>query len=447
MQVDDRLGPTKAIPDAQTFNWHAFPVPGNRNGVLPTETYVHRYYLRTHLQVPASLVDHSFVLHIPAVSMIATIFVNGQSCGWTKAPWAMWDCDITNAIKPGQTNEICFAFKDTFYGLATEDMVKHPKYIPYSFWHFGLVQELDMPVLGREDTGFVMGEPSLIVGGKVYASDVFAMPSVQQKTLSLEITLHNPTTAPVMVHLTNDVRPLAAGAAEKTFAAQDVTIPAGQDTVVKLSEPWANPKLWWPDHPQLYNVVTGLSLNGKPIDERTTKFGFREWTWDGPNFKLNGIPWHGYADNTGGDVAALKARGQFMVRQWVHDAQSENLLNQYDAQGMNVRRTGIFDGEGVAGLYDLKRAGLWDNYRTQLAAWVRGQRNHPSIFIWSMENEISFINGHVFGNDDITTREMNKTAQMVMQLDPTRPVMADGGNAELDQSLARLWRSLHGAAT
>ena len=65
---------------------------------------------------------------------------------------------------------------------------------------------------------------------------------------------------------------------------------------MKLSEGWANPKLWWPDDPQQYHVVTRLSVAGKVIDERKTKFGFREWSYDGPQFKLNGVPWYGFAD-------------------------------------------------------------------------------------------------------------------------------------------------------
>ena len=60
------------------------------------------------------------------------------------------------------------------------------------------------------------------------------------------------------VQVANEVVPLAGGPAEKTFAPQEVTVPAGQDAVVKLSEGWANPKLWWPDAPNQYNVVTTL---------------------------------------------------------------------------------------------------------------------------------------------------------------------------------------------
>ena len=431
--VDDRLGPTKSIPDPNVLNWHAIAVPGDRNTLLPSETYVHRYYLRTRVKVPADLTDRSFILHVPAENLVATVFVNGQQCGSTKLNYTVWDCDVTSAIKPGQVNDIWVAFKDAFYGLSDDKNSKHPQYVPYSFWTQGVTMNLDVPVANHYETGFPMTSPELIVAGKAYTSDVFAKPSVQNKTLGLEITLHNPSSAPVTGQLTNEIVPLAGGTAEKTFASKDVTIPAGQDTVVELSEPWANPKLWWPDDPQQYNVVTHLSVGGKEIDQRTTKFGFREWTWDGNNFKINGIAFHGFADTELPPVKDLKSHGETMLRVWAPDGKTEALLDECDANGMPVRRTGIFDGEAAS--YRLTTPGLWDNYRQELMAWAKGQRNHPSIFIWSMENEITFINGHVFGQDNITTPEMKKAADMLMQLDPTRPVMTDGGNANLDESL------------
>jgi hypothetical protein len=438
--IADRLAPVQTLTNPDALNWHALEVPGDRNQQVPDQVYVHRYYLRTRLNVPASLADHSFFLHMPGQSVIASVFVNGQFCGGTKNSWAVWDCDVTKAIRPGQSNELIVAFKDPFYALAGDEHPKRLDYSPYSFWHFNTTGQLLLPILTRGgpnnvmSTGFVMGEPTLVVAGKVYTSDVFAIPSVKNKTLGLEVTLHNPTDQAATVNLANEVEPLAGGAAEKTFAQQDVQVPAGRDVVVKLSEPWTNAKLWWPDDPHQYNVVTKLALDGQPIDQRTTKFGFREWTWDGPEFKLNGIPWHGFADCDEVDLPTLRQHGQNMIRIWWQDEKTEDYQNQCDAFGMVVRRTGIFDGQGVLGFYELRRKDLWDNYREQMTAWIKGLRNHPSLFMWSIENEITFINGHVRGQDELTTREIHKSVELFNKIDPTRPCMTDGGNALLDES-------------
>ena len=442
--TDDRLGPIKAAPAAGDLSWHALSVPGDRNAARPELTYVHRYWLRTRVNVPSGAAGRAFYLHVPSENMIATVFVNGRQCGWTKAPYAAWDCDITQAVDPGQVNEVWVGVKDAFYGLANAENARHPQYTPYDFWHYNTTNQLDMPVLSHYETGLLL-TPSLIVAGRAYTSDVFAVPSVKKKTLGLEVTVHNPTEQAMTVTVANKVVPLAGGPVAKTFAPQEVSVPAGQDAVVRLSEGWADPKLWWPDAPAQYNVVTTLSIGGQAVDERTTKFGFREWGWSGPQFTLNGVPWHGRADLAGYGRADAEAvalwhkHGQTMQRVWAEGVyggkEMPDALDFFDAQGVPVRRTGIFDGEGANGFYDITRSALYDNWRQQLAAWVKGQRNHPSIFIWSMENEITFINAHVFGQDKVTTREMKRAADMLGALDPTRPQMTDGGNALLDESL------------
>lgn len=441
--VQDRLGPIAAAPNPADFLWRAIPIPSDRNVTRPEMNYVHRYWLRARVSVPAQEAGHAFILRIPSENMIATVFVNGQMCGWTKNPFAVWNCDITHAIHPGQVNNILIGIKDSFYGSADPAWAAHIQYLPMSFWHYSQTNTLDMPVLGHFETGLLQ-TPTLIVAGSVYTSNVFALPSVQHKTLGLRLTLHNSGAQPVTVTMQNAVVPLAGGPTAKTFAPQIVTIPADSDAKVALSEAWANPKLWWPDDAKQYDVVTSLLQNNQPVDTRRTKFGFREWTWNGTNFALNGVPWHGRADTATPSpdpvqsLAVWRKHGQNMFRLWGTSGWDgldiQHTLDFFDANGMCVRWTGIFDGEGAAGFYNLTRPALWHNYRDQLAAWIRGQRNHPSVFIWSVENEITFINGHVFGQDQLTTDEHHKTAQVVEAADPTRPFMVDGGNALLDQS-------------
>src|SRR5256885_12066540 len=50
-----------------------------------------------------------------------------------------------------------------------------------------------------------------------------------------------------------------------------------------------SPRLWWPDDPQMYRLRTTVSLEGRPVDVSETPFGFREWTAEGDQFKLNGV--------------------------------------------------------------------------------------------------------------------------------------------------------------
>ena len=451
--VQDRLGPIAALPPADQLFWKGIDVPGDRDVKRPELNFNHRYFYRTRLDVPAGMAGRSVFLHFTSTNMIATVFVNGQQCGWNKTPFAIWDCDITKAVKPGQVNELWVGIKDTYYGQAGD--TRRSFNLPPSLMgsNQGVSMRFDMPVWGHLENG-ILEPPTLVATGAAYTADVFAKPSVQKKELALEVTVKNPTAAPLTLAVENEVLPLDGGPAAKTFAPKDVTVPAGGEQTVTLTEKWEDPKLWWPDDAQQYNVVTRLKADGKTLDTRTTKFGFREWTWDGPQFKLNGVPFQGRADlaDAGTPDAAIKlwrAHGQTMYRFWGtawHGLTMSDTLDFMDKSGMPVRRSGIFDGEMASyGLTEqvkqdgkdvtVPRKALFDNWTEQVTAMVRGERNHPSVFVWSIENEIMFINSINFGTPQITAPAILKVAQAVMAADPTRPAMIDGGRALPDQSL------------
>ena len=80
---------------------------------------------------------------------------------------------------------------------------------------------------------------------------------------------------------------------------------------------------------------------------------------------------------------------------------------------------------------------LMDNWVEQMAAQVKGERNHPSVQIWSIENEWLFINCiNLYGGlMDQFEAQMLRCTKAVQAVDPTRPVMTDGGGANKDQSM------------
>ncbi|MGD2175379.1 MAG: glycoside hydrolase family 2 TIM barrel-domain containing protein, partial [Candidatus Brocadiaceae bacterium] len=463
--IENRLGPIPDVPPAAELHWSSIGVPGDRNQSRPDLAHCHRYLYRTRVFVPESHAGHSFFLEFPQVSMIGTLFVNGERCGWTKAPYALWRCDVTDAIRPGEVNEVWVGIKDTVYAMSPELM--GPDQTLRQFFKVplddlrqnqGVTMKFDMPVALWTATG-ILDRPLFVSAGEVYAEDVFAIPSVQEEKLGLEVTLRNPTDRPVNVELANKVVPWKGGDVEKRFAPQQVTVPARGKTCIELSEGWADPKLWWPDSPHLYNVATTLRRDGHVLDVKKTRFGFREWDWSGTKFRLNGVPWqfrsdHGYG---GGalpleGVRKLKASGQNIVRltegmgaTWC-GLNSRHTIGFFDEQGIAVRRGTIWN--GMFASYQLARRvevdgkrvkrpnrALFDNTREAILAFVRGQRNHPSILIWSLENEIIYINARNLGNLDVTEPEVRKISDAVMALDPTRPTMVDGGRALTDQSL------------
>ena len=463
-EVVDRIKPIADLPsNPEALFWRGIAVPGDRNAELPEWSYSHRTLYRTRVEVPKELAGRSFVLRFPNNALMTTVWVDGLQVGFSKTPCAAFECDATGAVKPGQVNEIVVGIKDLHYAVAKTADGRSPRYLfnlPPAKFHeaggLGATKFADFPTLFKVRRHGILETPTLTAGGIVYADDVFTMSSVTNKTITLRTSVTNPTAEPVEVELQHHIRGMeedgTPSGEPKKLPTTRHSVPAGKSIDVEATEPWATPRLWWPDDPFRYVVITTVFRNGKPIDERMTPFGFREWGITGRDFTLNGVPWHFRADLRGNDptsterlpavFAEWRKHGQNMMRYWGEEPwtgrSQRETLTALDRGGMAVRRSGIFDGEVAS--YQLVIDGkinepLFEHWRDQLAAWIKAERNHPSIFVWSLENEITYINARNFGWLKQVELEIKKAAALVRQLDPTRPVMIDGGDALLDQSL------------
>ncbi len=460
--------PIKALPANPIFR--AIPVPGNKNELRKDYEYAHRVWYRTRVNVPASLTGRAFTLEFPLNNLNTTVYVNGIYCGFEKNPFCRFTLDLTQAVKAGQVNEIMVGIRDAWYGRSADPA--NPMKLRKTF-HFptkllcGGFQDLDYPVWNCPMSG-LLATPIFGAAGVVYSADVFVKPSVSKKNLATEITLANPSAKPQSIEILQEVIDPATGEVVKTFTSPPATVGAGQQTTVSTSTAWSDPKLWWPDAPALYTLKTTLSANGKPVDSQETTFGFREWLINGTQFTLNGVPWRMWSD--------LSPSGS-TPEKWLESYRSRNIrtyrfstagqaphscrwfgmepketLAFFDKSGVVVRRNTTLDGEVIGyqflendpaivekqGGSKLKLA-LMKNWLDQSVAQVKGERNHASIQIWTIENEFAFINLiNLLGNSqnmDDYEKEIKKVHDAVMALDPTRSVMIDGGGALKDNSL------------
>lgn len=196
-----------------------------------------------------------------------------------------------------------------------------------------------------------------------------------------------------------------------------------------------NPRLWWCEKPDLYTAEVSLVLNGKTIDKLSERFGIRtiEFSKDF-GFKLNGkkVFLQGMANHHDlgavGAAAYEAAIARMMDRmkefgfnhiRTSHNPYSESFLRLADEKGILI----------VDELYDkwsntLAWAGRrpwtemwWEN----LMEWVKRDRNHPSVIMWSLGNELQFQEercGFPTRDWGVTTYDIMNT--LVKRLDPTR---------------------------
>ncbi|MFP4380015.1 MAG: glycosyl hydrolase 2 galactose-binding domain-containing protein [Candidatus Sumerlaeia bacterium] len=451
---------------------------GSKSGKPPLFDFAHRVIYRTQIEVPAEAAGRGISLDFEQFNMIASVFVNGRFVKWSKNHDAPWELDITNHVKPGETNEIAVVIKSHYYAVnrnrakSVEEQGVGLRAVfglpgnAYSSSSMG--PTVDFPVSAPKSDGDVPGITDyvklIVAGGKPYVEDVFAKPSVTQKQLGLEITLENPEDRDVPVTLRNSVVPWDRAGnwrnaqPEKTFSEQSMTAQAGQRTTADLAFDWDNPTLWWPDDPNLYMIKTEVVRDGKVVDTQWTRFGFREWGWeDGVLFTINGKPWQFWNDlnntqlkNPQTLVETMKESGRNSKRFWgkMHRGwggmTKREILDLFDENGVVVRDTGAFDGQvfnyarGLTQNDDGSKGynkRLFQNVLDQQLAWVRGYRNHAAILIWSMENEVAFVSAANAGQMNMYSPAIRYVGGKLMELDPTRPVMIDGGNALTDPEL------------
>jgi beta-galactosidase len=431
-------------------NWSAIAVPGDKNTLRPDLLFAHRVWYRTRVRVPESQGGRSFHLVFPQNNLNTTVFVNGVYCGFDKNPFARVVIDVTKGVKPG-VNEVWVGIKDAWYGYSTnpkDPMKLRRKFnLPLKFSGDGF-QDLAYPVWGHFESGILV-TPEFVAAGPACARDVFCKPSVARKELAVEVTLANPSANKVEGEVVCAAVNAKTGKVEKTLTGKPFTLAPGAEQVVNLKARWADAKLWWPDEPNLYRLRTTVRVGGKDVDVSEVTFGFREWTTQGKDFKLNGVVWHGWADThshaTRGEwVRFYRKTNQKFMRFWGTSWMGlppDAGLDFFDRNGVVVRRSGMLDGEAIGYMAvendpDLKKESvvkmqLMRNWRDQVVAQVRGERNHPSVMLWSIENEWLYINCiNLYGGlMDQFEAEVTKTAEAVRKVDPTRPTMTDGGGA------------------
>ncbi len=451
--------------------WRGISVPGDKNVQREDLIFAHRLWYRTRVAVPASMGGRVFYLDFPCNNLNTTVYVNGILCGFEKNPFVRFQVDLTPGIKPGQVNEIQVGIRDAWYGRSADPKrplkLRKTFNLPLRLFSEGF-QDFDYPVWNCPQSG-ILSTPTLIAaGGAVAVDDVFVKPSVAKQQLDVALTLRNTSDQDAVGQIQWAAVNEKTGRIEHRFKALSFNARVGQVQAIDLSETWENPTLWWPDAPFLYTLRTTVLLNGKPVDVKDTEFGFREWRCEGKKFTLNGIVWHMWADLVGVKsspeawLAAYRRTHQRTTRlstagqagpetRWL-GMEPHEALAFCDRNGVVVRRNTTLDGERIGyhfsegdaetrkqqGGSELKLA-LMKNWRDQCVAQVKGERNHPSIQIWTIENEFAFINLiNLLGNSknmDLYEQEITKTHDAVLAVDPTRSVMIDGGGATKDNTL------------
>jgi beta-galactosidase len=209
-------------------------------------------------------------------------------------------------------------------------------------------------------------------------------------------------------------------------------IPAGGVAVFQQEIRASKPQFWDLEHPNLYRAVARVRVGKTEVDSAETKFGIREARFEadtgfwlnGKNFKIKGVCLH----HDGGGVGAAVPLGVWEYRleelrklgcnaiRTAHNPPAPEFLDLCDRMGFLVMDE-MFDCWTVAkNPFDYH---LYFNEwsKTDTADTIRRDRNHPSVVVYSVGNEI-----HDTPKPEIAKPILAGLVEVCHANDPSRPV-------------------------
>jgi beta-galactosidase len=362
-------------------------------------------WYRKRFQVDAAGGERRVTLVCDGVYMNAEVWLNGRHLGHHPYGYTAFELDLTRHLRePG---------KDNVLAVRVDSSGRNTRWYAGS----GIYRH----------TWLTVTEPVHVPLWGVAVTTPKVTPAAA--TVRIATTLENAGALPREVTLTTrltDDRGRAAGAATSRIA-----LAAGQRREVVQTVTVKHPRSWSLDEPRLYQARTEVLVDGKPSDRVTSPFGIRTLRFDArKGFLLNGVPTKlkgGCMHHDNGPlgsaaldraetrrVALMKANGYNAIRT-SHNPPSQVFLDACDRLGMLVMDEAFDMWRVEKNAQDYHRFfDLW--WRRDLESMVRRDRNHPSVIIWSIGNELP----------ERAEPEGFRTAWMladaIRALDPTRPV-------------------------
>lgn len=436
-------------PDFNDSSWRSLNLPhdwaiegdfskenpsGTGGGALPGGI---GWYRKT-FTVPGYKEGEKVYIDFDGAYMNTTVYINGHELGTRPYGYASFSYDITPWLKEG----------DNVIAVKVDNSDQ-----PNSRWYSGCgiyrhvwLRKLDAIHVAQWGT-------------YVTTSDI----TPDSATVNIATTVDNTSATDAEVTLTTRVID-PQGKVAATVTASD-NIAAGKSATVNQTARVADPQLWSLDNPALYSVVTDVAVGGKTVDTYQTTTGIRtiEFTADkgfflnGEQVKINGVCMHHDLGALGAAVNTRAIRRQLEILQEMgvnayrasHNPPAPEVLALCDSMGILVMDEAFDMWRKRKTERDYAR--FFDEWHERdLTDLVTRDRNHPSIIMWSIGNEVleqwsdaaadtlSLEEANLilnFGHgadklakdgDEMSVNSMltAKLADIVKQLDPTRPVTA-----------------------
>jgi hypothetical protein len=378
--------------------------------------------------VPTVMKGTRLVLRFEAIGHNAAVFINGKNVGRSDDAYVPFEMDVTEAIKFDGENTVMVR-------ISKADRVKEKD---------GQERSIQPWAVGE---GLGCYDVRLYTRPAVFIADRFVRTSFRNKTIEVTTWITNNSSSPAEVELRTTV--LDGDRAAKTLKPLKVVIQPGEIKAVESKEAWENPHLWWPYDPFFYLLRSELATGETVSDRADLRFGFREIWCQGTKLILNGkdawlrryseiIRWCGaiVPEKMSILFSDLQAKDYNTLR-FHMEPPPEYCVETADEMGMLVViEAGLYNGVTA---FAMETDAYWQNVKKHLQGLVKLYRNHPSVIMYSPENEWAYIN--ISGiYPALFPKHFPDMSRDIKAMDPTRPLCYDSDD---DASGTADTRGLH----
>lgn len=383
------------------------------------------------LDTEAIPADKRVFIEFDGVAMKSRVFLNGTELGSHTGMFSRFAFDLTPHLKPGKNLLAVFVSMENIpvstvsLGTAVTVNLTASKVLSLSKGMFGPLT----PVAENRayDLHGIWQPVRLTIHGTAKLADVHFVPSLNGAKVSVEArSLSGDQPAVVKARwvdtMTNKVFVEAAPRAIRLHSDR---------TAATLQIDNVKPKLWTPATPNLYRLeVTLETTSGQVLDKFAQNVGFRTFEARGNKLFLNGKPyWLRGANHLPYGKNPWNAKLARKLIQSMHDNNqritrthatpwNEAWLNAADEIGLGVSIEGIRPWAFV-GKIGATPSELFQHWLMENADVVKRIRNHPSVLIWTIGNEMLLRD-----NENVEKwRQLSEVVKQTRSLDPTRPTV------------------------
>lgn len=374
-------------------------------------------WYRKHFEFDKAWQDKKVSLLFDGVIQASEVYVNGTKVYEHNSGYTPFEIELNDYLKDG----------DNVIALRVDNLEQ-----PCSRWYAG---------------AGIYRDVNLIVTNKLHINKwgVFALtnnihPELDMADVEIQTLVNNETNERQKIKVLHTF--YDANGEEVTSSSGQIAIAANSNGTCVVLPKIPECKVWSVDSPYLYTIKTEIIINGEVIDDYVMKLGVclyefnnkQGFLLNGKQIKIKGMCLHhdggltgsvGYKETWVRRIKKLKEMGCNAIR-CAHNPPSKIFLDLCDEMGMLIMNE-AFDEWYLGKVKNLAEGYSLDNtagYNTvfhseagkDLETMLLRDRNHPSIIIWSIGNEIL----------DQSTRYGYRTSQFLIDIchkfDPTRPV-------------------------